>query len=89
MGYEDSDLVMDKKEIMDIPKFLRKHKENSMKDLIIGLIIGSLLTSGIFVYALQISKTEKMESRIETISNDIERITQKIGGLPPEKVRKK
>ncbi len=60
-----------------------------MKDLIMGLLIGSLLTSGIFVYALQISKTEKMESRIETISNDIERITQKIGGLPPEKARKK
>jgi len=59
-----------------------------MKDLIIGIIIGSLLTSGVFIYATQTRKMEGLESRIETMSGDIERITQKVGPLP-EKLKGK
>ncbi len=60
-----------------------------MKDLIIGIIIGALLTSGVFFYSLQVRKVERIEKKLESITDDIHRINQKVGPLPAEKVRKK
>jgi len=59
-----------------------------MKDLIVGIIIGSLLTAGIFVYSIQQRSIIKMEIKLEQCINDVERITSKIGPLP-EKLKGK
>jgi hypothetical protein len=59
-----------------------------MRDLIIGVILGSLLATGIFIYAGQQRAIIKMELKIEQCVNDVERITSKIGPLP-EKLKGK
>lgn len=59
-----------------------------MRDLIVGVIVGALLTTGIFIYTIQQRSIIKMEIKLERCEIDIERITSKIGPLP-EKLKGK
>lgn len=56
-----------------------------MKDLIIGIFIGVLITTGIFSYSTVLVKVAKLEARTEMLCKDVERIASKVGPLPEAK----
>jgi len=56
-----------------------------MKDLIIGIFIGALITTGVFFYSNTLTKVTKLEVKIEMLCKDIDRIALKIGPLPEKR----
>lgn len=52
-----------------------------MRDLITGIVIGVVITTGIFFYFNTLTKIAKLEVRVEMLCKDVDRIVQKVGPL--------